>query len=329
MKRFRLNFCLLIVAVMGFAAVTAIMFRDGRWAEGCLTVLALAVCVAGLFSLIRKLVNVMSTFVSAMEANDTTMGFDFGRDDPAFRRMTASMNRIVELYRTNSVQLETSKLYYDRILKIMTHEMRNAVTPIIALASDMSSHQERYGEAERREALEIIREQSEGIRHFLDSYYTLTHLPAPKTEETDATAFFSKIRNIATIEAANRNLDPGICRMTVARGMTLNIDPALMSQALVNLIRNALDAVAERENPQVDIKVSSGADGRPYIVISDNGAGIPPEVADNLFQPFFTTKPGGSGVGLCLSRQIVRRHGGDIRPVSKPGGTGAAFAITL
>lgn len=327
MKRFRLNFCLLLFSALGLTIAATMLFSAGMWPEGILTAMLLALCTGGLFNLVRRLVNVMSTFVSAMEENDTTMKFDFGKDDPAMLRMTESMNRIVEIYRTSTSQLETSKLYYDRILKIMTHEMRNSITPVIALAADMEKHPERYGDNERSEAIGIIRGQSEGIKRFLESYYQLTHLPSPQTEEIEATDFFGKIHRLTVIEAKNRGLDPETCQFTVARGMTLKVDVALMTQAMINLIRNALDAVAEEKDPEVRVSVTV-SDGRPYIVIADNGPGLSPEARENLFQPFFTTKDKGSGVGLCLSMQIVRRHGGDIRLINNSG-TGAAFGIIL
>ena len=87
---------------------------------------------------------------------------------------------------------------------------------------------------------------------------------------------------------------------------------------MVNLLRNALDAVADIDNALVIITLST-SDSRPYIIVEDNGCGILPEMHDELFQPFVSTKTDGTGVGLYLSRQIVRQHGGDLRLISAPG----------
>lgn len=327
MKRFRLNFVLLLISVVALTVGAVILFERGLWAPATLTLIGAAVGAAMLTALVGKLIGVMSTFVSAMEMHDTTMTFDFGRDDAAIRSMTDAMNRIVSLYHSNLREIETGKLYYDRILRIMSHEMRNSVTPIIALTTDLEKHPGKYDDSQLREALGVIGDQSRGIKRFLDAYWTLTHLPAPHSEQTDAAEFFNHVRRLASIEARERGMAEDVCSFSVGRSMTINIDRSLMTQAMINLLRNALDAVSASESPRVEVTASMGS-GHPYIVIADNGPGIAPEIRENLFQPFVSTKADGSGVGLCLSRQIVRQHGGELRLLSGTG-RGASFAVTL
>lgn len=115
-------------------------------------------------------------------------------------------------------------------------------------------------------------------------------------------------------------------RFNIAEGMELRIDADMMKRAIINLLKNACEATAGTEGALVELTASM-PEGRPYITVTDNGPAMPQNVLDNLFQPFFTTKPGGSGIGLCLSRQIVRLHGGDITAVSTPAQT--TFSITL
>lgn len=327
MKRFRLNLVVLLCSIIGLSAIATWLFLSGRVPEGIFAVIAVAISVVGVMVLVRKLVLVMSVFVKSLEMNDTTARFDIGNDDPLLREMSASMSRIVDIYRSNSRQLETRKLYYDRILKIMTHEMRNSITPVISISSDMEKHPEKYEGENLTEALGVIRSQSEGVKRFLDSYYRLTHLPHPETEAIDATLFFERVKTLVAVEVKERGLSPDVCRYAVGKGMTLNIDVSLMSQVMVNLVRNALDAVAGVESPSV-IVTATLSDRHPYISIEDNGAGISPEIRDMLFQPFVTTKSGGSGVGLSLSRQIVRLHGGDLR-LTGSSGHGAKAVIIL
>ncbi len=326
MRRFRLNFVLLIFAVALSAALAGWLFGAGLWAPGVFALIFLCIAASALVLLAKKLIRVMSTFVSALEMNDVTMQFDIGEDDHELRRMSQSMNSIVELYRDNTRQLETGKLYYDRILRIMTHEMRNSITPVIAIAADMEKHPEKYEGENLCEAISVIKSQSEGIKHFLDAYYEMTHIPAPAKTHVDAIVFFNRIKAMASIEAANRSLPENVCEFIVARGMILDIDTALMTQALINLIRNALDAVAAVDKPSVSVVISS-SNGQPYISIEDNGPGLSPEIVENLFQPFLSTKTGGSGVGLYLSRQIVRQHGGDLKLTNSR--HGAKAVITL
>lgn len=328
MKRFRLNLVVLLCSIIGLSAIATWLFMSGRVPQGIFAVIAVAISVVGVMVLVRKLVLVMSVFVKSLEMNDTTARFDIGNDDPLLREMSASMSRIVDIYRSGLSQLETRKLYYDRILKIMTHEMRNSITPVISISSDMEKHPEKYEGENLTEALGVIRSQSEGVKRFLDSYYRLTHLPQPETEAIDATLFFERVKTLVAVEVKERGLSPDVCRYAVGKGMTLNIDVSLMSQVMVNLVRNALDAVAGVESPSV-IVTATLSDRHPYISIEDNGAGISPEIRDMLFQPFVTTKSGGSGVGLSLSRQIVRLHGGDLRLTGSPGHGAKAVIILI
>lgn len=327
MRRFRLNMLLLMVSLVGCTALATWLFLSGKYPQGIFAAIAVILSAVVLMVMVRKLVLVMSVFVKSLEMSDVTMKFDFGRDDPLLREMSSSMSRLVDLYRSNARELETRKLYYDRILRIMTHEMRNSITPVISISSDMERHPEKYEGENLVEALALIRSQSEGVKRFLDSYYRLTHLPPPETTTVDATEFFERVKTLAETEIKERGINPDICRFCVGQGMKLDIDVSLMSQVMVNLLRNALDAVAGAENPDIRV-MATLSDGHPYITVTDNGTGISPEIKDSLFQPFITTKRGGSGVGLSLSRQIVRQHGGDLRITDNPN-RGVSVLITL
>ncbi|MDE6423555.1 MAG: ATP-binding protein, partial [Muribaculaceae bacterium] len=158
-------------------------------------------------------------------------------------------------------------------------------------------------------------------------YYTLTHLPEPELITVKAGDYFHNLRLMAEAELQSRGLAINTVQYVVPEDMMLSIDPALMNQVMLNLLRNALDAVASTPNPRVEVVISV-SDTHPYLTVSDNGEGIPEKVMDNLFQPFYTTKPGGSGVGLSICRQIVRRHGGELTIRSRVG-KGTDAVITL
>ena len=289
---------------------------------------ACAVCAAAVTALtMRNLIIMVSTFVKGLEAKDSTMRFDTQTDSALLQEVTLGMNRIAENYRNNMRELETSKLYYDRILRFMTHEMRNLISPVISLAGDMKRNPSRYHDATLEETATIIEQQSGQIKRLLDSYHTLTHIPEPDIKRVDAIGFFRKVKSMADMEAGRRGLHTDVCRFNIAKGMTLDMDDSLMGQVMVNLIRNSLDAVADVGNPEVEI-TATVSDGNPCIYVSDNGCGIPDSVRENLFQPFMTTKPGGCGVGLTVSRQIMRRHGGELRLSGSPG-HGARAVITF
>ena len=325
MQRYRLSVAGLMAGLAMATGVAVWLFLTGRWPWGCMALIAVGSCAAALWHLQSQLIHTMSAFVSALEMNDSTLRVNAGGDEE-LRKMTEAMNRISELYRGNLRELETRKLYYDRILKIMTHEMRNGITPVIAITSDMADHPERYQGEALVEVASLMHGQTDGIRRFLDSYYTLTHLPEPCLEAVTAGEYFRSLRNIVSTELRQRGLDEDVVGYTVPEDMPLMIDCQLMTQVMVNLIRNALDALPE-EGGKVEV-VATVSDARPILSVTDNGCGIPEDVVPNLFQPFYTTKPEGSGVGLSLSRQIVRRHGGELLLKSLPG-KGTTVTVTL
>ena len=317
---------LLLVAVVVATAVAAMLLVKGMWAQGVLIMLLTVAALFGIWHLQTRLIRTMSGFVSSLELNDTTMRIDTGGDGE-LRRMSDAMNRISELYRRNLQELETRKLYYDRILRIMTHEMRNGITPLVAMTADMMEHPESYPRETIKEIARLMNGQVEGIRRFLDSYYTLTHLPEPEITTVKARDYFRNLRLMAEAELQNRGLAINTVQYVVPEDMMLSIDPALMNQVMLNLLRNALDAVATIPNPRVEVVISV-SDTHPYLTVSDNGEGISEKVMENLFQPFYTTKEGGSGVGLSICRQIVRRHGGELTIRSRVG-KGTDAVITL
>lgn len=324
MKRFRINIALLLAGIIVCTATATCLFAEGWWPQGCLILIAITACIVILFNLLSKLIGIMSAFIKALEMNDYTMRAEAG-GDRELQAMSESMNRISELYRENMRELHTRKLYYDRVLKIMTHEMRNGITPIIAILADMQTHPERYKGSSFNEAAGLLYSQAAGIRKFLDAYYNLTHLPDLKTDEICAGDYFRSLKKIYSAELYRRGLPEETVSYTVAEDMTLTIDSSLMNQVMINLLRNALDALpAEGGTVNVVLSIS---DSRPFLTVSDNGSGIPGNVMESLFTPFFTTKPSGSGVGLSICRQIIQKHGGDIRIQSTPKGTTAIISL--
>lgn len=312
---------------MLFTAFATLCFAYGRHALGILSLIPLVISIILLWRLVRRVIRSMSDFMDALDMNDTTIRFAESHD-PDINRMSNTMRRIMAVYSSSRMELETRKLYYDRILRIMTHEMRNAITPIVSLSADMKRNPDRYKGENLNEAVSLISDESQSIRRFLDSYYELTHLPKPQIETIDVMEFFTGIRKAFAIYLTDNGLDPDIMDYTIPVDMRLRADRDLLGRLVTNVLRNAVQAVAGVPEPHIHVDVSV-SEGRPYISIKDNGCGIPAEIMPNLFQPFFTTKPGGSGIGLCLSRQIARLHGGDFTITSTPAhGTKALITLT-
>ena len=270
----------------------------------------------------------MSAFVASLEMNDTAVRFKFDRSDPELHEMSESMNRIIALYTGSRKDLETRKLYYDRILRVMTHEMRNAITPIVALSSDLSSNPDNYSDSEKAEVISLINTQSNDIKKFLDSYHTLTHLPAPEKSIVESSSFVDRLRtSIIPSIAKEAGVEGDIISFTIAQESKIFIDENLFTRLLHNLIKNSFEAVKMKDDPKITISFTNTSFGSA-ITITDNGTGIPKTIMDNQFQPFMTTKPGGSGIGMFLSRQIARLHGGEMK-IKNTSEKGTTISITL
>lgn len=319
MKHFRLYFILLLAAIVIMSVLGVILLERRLYPQSIFVAAGLVILCLMMWSRVSKLKTIVWTFAKSLEAKDTMTVFDRESDDPMLSDILDTFNRLVIKFHKTTMELETGKQYYDRILKIMTHEMGNSITPIVSLCSAIKKHPERYQGDRLQEAMELIDSRSRGINRFLKAYYNLTHLPDPQVATIDSREFMNRIKMLADAELQSRGLENNICRFTVSDSIKLNIDIDLMSQVITNLVRNALDAISGVTAPSVSIVVST-SDGHPYIIVEDNGCGIDEEIRENLFQPFVTTKPDGTGVGLYVSRQIVRRHGGDLHLYSHPGG---------
>lgn len=259
----------------------------------------------------------MTYFLKSLLNKNYTMNYP-AINDPKLDEMYEGMNRITQLYRNNLADLEYKQQYYDRLLRIMTHELRNSITPIISLSSDMLKRPENYSPEEMHEGMEVIHDQCVSVKAFLDSYRQLTHLPVPVKREVDVEKLFAQLKKLMP--------HPSLY-FSWGKGMKVMADIDLLTLVLTNLIKNAREATEGVPDARIHIAASE-ADGSPYIRVSDNGPGIPEEMAEEIFLPFYTTKQSGTGIGLCLSRQIMRLHGGELK-LNHHHGQGATFMVVF
>ncbi len=213
---------------------------------------------------------------------------------------------------------------WQKLTRVLTHEIMNSMTPISSLAATVeglidkdcaSSGPESL--ADIRGALKTIQRRSEGLLHFVDGYRNLARVPKPDLKFFPAVDLFAQVAQLL-----RPRLDECGVRLESASSparLEVLADPALLEQVIINLVLNACEAVRGLDRPRVELAASLDERGRPVIQVRDNGRGILPENLDKIFVPFFSTKEGGSGIGLSLSRQIMRLHGGSISAASKPG----------
>ena len=253
----------------------------------------------------------IAIFFESVRNGNTTLRYPDKTNDPFVKDLYAEMNRIILLFSQNQNEMEEKRLYYESILRVLTHEIRNSITPIRSLSADLLKYSDTYTPEQLREGLEVIHGQAKNLSAFLDSYHRLTHLPEPERTEVPITSLFRKMERLLCAEA-------GSDRFSSAEALTVHADQNLIVLALINLIRNALQAIEGQADAIVSVEALE-TDGRVYITITDNGPGISPKLLSAIFTPFFSTKSGGSGIGLSISHRIMRLHGGDLTVDSLPG----------
>ena len=260
----------------------------------------------------------LSVFFEAMRNEDTTQHFPANPDDPFMNALYADMNHILRQLGDKQIEVEEKSLYYESILRVMTHEIRNSITPIASLSADLLKHLDPVPISRQREGLEVINSQAKNLTAFLDSYHRLAHLPEPEYKMVTIQALFTKLERLLQAEPGSERIvySGGKAGKSTDKELQIYGDVNLVTLALINLIRNALQAVEGQRDGIVRVDAYAGATGRLFITITDNGPGIPPERLSAVFTPFYSTKSGGRGIGLPISQRIMQLHGGQLSVLS-------------
>ena len=214
-----------------------------------------------------------------------------------------------------------------RLTRVLTHEIMNSVTPITSLSDTLLSIHE-DADSDIRNGLEVISTTGKSLISFVESYRKFTHIPTPEPSLFYVQKFAERMINLAR----HHNNFPNIT-------INIHIEPAdlivyadekLITQVVLNLLKNAMQAIgSEQPDGRIELNASCNPDESVIIEVSNNGPCIPPEEAEHIFVPFFTTKEGGSGIGLSISRQIMRLSGGSIALKSNPAINKTSFILTF
>jgi nitrogen fixation/metabolism regulation signal transduction histidine kinase len=226
-------------------------------------------------------------------------------------------------------ELEARELTaWQNLIRVLTHEIMNSVTPISSLAvtagellaDAQASSAPSAAEAavrDAKDAVDTIAQRGTGLVHFVESYRRLTHLPKPTLRSFSVAELFSHIRQLMARELQTRSIE---LSQSVDREVAqLTGDSELIEQAVINLVKNAIDAVSDAASPEIGMSAYIDPAGRPTIAVADNGQGMDEAVRENIFVPFYTTKREGTGVGLSVVQQIMRSHQGSVEVASAPG----------
>ncbi|MEL7002397.1 MAG: ATP-binding protein [Bacteroidota bacterium] len=217
---------------------------------------------------------------------------------------------------------------WQNLVRVLTHEIMNSVTPISSLANTVEDElnlQLVNGDdvntisneevADIHLAIQTIKKRSQALIRFVQDFRNLTHIPKPKLKQFEVKILLDEMLMLLKKEiedngiVTNLNVDP--------ENLTINADRDLIEQVVINLIKNATQAFDEQTNRLIEVRAYVDDKSRPVISVKDNGNGIDDEALEKIFIPFFTTKKSGSGIGLSLSRQIMRQHQGILGVKSK------------
>ena len=223
--------------------------------------------------------------------------------------------RIISLKNLHGTLNRTEMEAWQKLIRVLTHEIMNSITPIISLSDTLCerSNEGPLSESAQQtlqQGLGIIHRRCKGLMEFVQNYRKLTRIAPPVKTPIEVSAFLKDLQRLVG------GTDIRFTDDTPA-GCVWHADRAQMEQVFLNLLKNAREACRNRTAPEIIVRASKQKK-RIVFTIKDNGEGILPEVRERIFVPFFTTKPNGSGIGLSLCRQIVTLHDGSILVHSEP-----------
>ncbi len=224
---------------------------------------------------------------------------------------------------------------WKKLLSVMTHEIMNSIAPISSLADTLQNQIKASAENPSEHTLDIedleagissIKKRSEGLMKFAKTYRSLNKITHLNLERVPVQELFQNIEHLMQPSIKDKQVQ--IDFKQEIPDMEIEIDSYLIEQVLINLILNAIDACKECPEPRIIVSAKKDQDLKTYLRVIDNGRGIPQEIMDDIFVPFFTTKKNGSGIGLSLCKQIMMLHKGKIQ-INSEVGKGTAVSLVF
>lgn len=243
------------------------------------------------------------------------------------------MYQLIAFQNINEALDETESKAWQKLLSVMTHEIMNSVAPISSLADTLKNRLQQSvqyldnsnGVVEDLEVgINTIKRRSEGLLKFAEVYRNLNKITNPNLKHVFVRDLFENMHNLMQPTLHQKGIEMEIILKDPE--LSVEVDANLIEQVLINLIVNAIEAVKDTEQPRVILSAVPLANNKMAVKVSDNGAGISPDVMNNIFIPFFSTKKNGSGIGLSLCKQIMMLHKGNIT-VQSVIGKGTVFTL--
>jgi two-component system, NtrC family, nitrogen regulation sensor histidine kinase NtrY len=226
---------------------------------------------------------------------------------------------------------------WQKLIRVLTHEIMNSVTPITSLSrvvqetlftADGGVPALRQLSASEQDdlfrSITAIQTRSSGLLDFVQAYRSFSTLPAPAFADVSVPHLFERVHTLMASQVAAAGIR---VEWHCDEHLAMHADSRQLEQVLINLVRNAAEALADRRDGRIGLQARHDEDGRVEIQVIDNGPGVEPQHLDSIFVPFFTTRRNGTGVGLSISRQIVHANRGSIGVKSTP--EGCMFTLKL
>jgi len=242
--------------------------------------------------------------------------------------------KLIAFHNVSSTIEEVESGAWKGLLNVMTHEIMNSIVPVSSLSDTLKAKVQAFKKTapgafnpdleDMEIALETITRRSEGLLRFAETYRNLSQKIEPNMKPYNLYELISSVHYL---------MNPSLQQKAIAfelktdnPDITAYIDRDLIEQVIINFITNSTFAVSKKENPQIHIFSGNDTEGHPYITVADNGNGIPDHIREKIFIPFFSTKKNGNGIGLSISREIIKLHNGKLHVQSQEN-EGSAFTI--
>ncbi len=269
----------------------------------------------------------------ALVAFDTERGTERAMVAVSSLTLQGRAQRVAALLPVES-ELESETLNaWQQLVQVLTHEIMNSLTPVASLSTtaqgllgELQPQLEGEAAADLGAALDAIARRATSLADFVGSYRSLSSMAQAVPEQIEVMVLLARLSTL--VGPAWRARGGELQVLVEPDSLALVADPGQLEQALINLLKNALEATAGMTAPRATVHARLVRGARLRIEVSDNGPGVPDELLAHIFTPFFTTRKGGRGIGLALVRQLVHANGGTVRHVRQVAG-GARFVLSF
>ncbi|RHR37850.1 sensor histidine kinase [Parabacteroides sp. AF18-52] len=242
--------------------------------------------------------------------------------------------KLIAFHNVSATMEEVESGAWKGLLNVMTHEIMNSIVPVSSLSDTLRrkihvlkerSSQLSEPDLEDMElALDTIHRRSDGLLRFAETYRSLSQKIVPDMKSYNLYDLLNSIHSLMNPSLQQKGIE--FTLKTDDPDVTAYIDRDLIEQVIINFVTNATYAICEKEKPEIHLFSGCDAEGHPYVTVADNGCGISDAVRDKIFIPFFSTKKNGNGIGLSISREIVKLHNAKLHVQSQEK-AGSAFTV--